>query len=263
MNSSRRKFLSGVGSSFIAISVLDHTTTSDELTNRSQKRKTRIIGHRGCSATKKDNSMKGIKCAVNSGADGVEIDVQKTKDNYFVLSHDPYVFQGNKFLFIESSNLSELQEVDDRLILLKDALDFLKPKSNFDIHIDLKSSGISKEVLKIVKSYNLVNSVIFQKWFVSDFVEIKNENIRKALVSYYPSTNMVDKAKNNNIDAIIPHYTSGNLNYFIKYANRHDIECGYWAINDTKEDVLNGINLNPNFMITNRPHYAYENYRNN
>src|SRR3712207_1806426 len=51
----------------------------------------RIIGHRGtpsCSLHP-ENTLQSIRAALDAGADGVEVDVQATRDGVLVLAHDP------------------------------------------------------------------------------------------------------------------------------------------------------------------------------
>lgn len=54
----------------------------------------KIIGHRGC-IYKVENTIENFEEAFNLGADGIEVDVQKTNDGYIVVSHDYiHIFQG-------------------------------------------------------------------------------------------------------------------------------------------------------------------------
>ena len=46
------------------------------------------IGHRGASALAPENTLAGLLAGVQAGADGVEFDVQRTKDGHLVLFHD-------------------------------------------------------------------------------------------------------------------------------------------------------------------------------
>ena len=51
----------------------------------------RIIGHRGTPSCPRhpENTLHSIRAALDAGADGVEIDVQATRDGVLVLAHDP------------------------------------------------------------------------------------------------------------------------------------------------------------------------------
>ena len=48
-----------------------------------------VVAHRGYSAAAPENTLPALHAAVEAGADGVEIDLQITKDGVVVLFHDP------------------------------------------------------------------------------------------------------------------------------------------------------------------------------
>jgi glycerophosphoryl diester phosphodiesterase len=47
-----------------------------------------VIAHRGASATAPENTLSAVRAAVACGADGVEIDVRRSRDGEFVVVHD-------------------------------------------------------------------------------------------------------------------------------------------------------------------------------
>ena len=49
---------------------------------------TKIFAHRGASAYAPENTMEAFALAVKQGADGIELDVQMTKDGEVVVIHD-------------------------------------------------------------------------------------------------------------------------------------------------------------------------------
>lgn len=48
-----------------------------------------IFAHRGSSARAPENTLAALRCAIEDGADGAEVDAQVTRDNEVVLVHDP------------------------------------------------------------------------------------------------------------------------------------------------------------------------------
>lgn len=50
-----------------------------------------VIGHRGGAALARENTLTAIRAGLDSGADGVEVDVRLTADRVAVLMHDPDV----------------------------------------------------------------------------------------------------------------------------------------------------------------------------
>ena len=46
------------------------------------------IAHRGLHANAPENSIEAFRLAVESGAEGIELDVQATRDGHVVVHHD-------------------------------------------------------------------------------------------------------------------------------------------------------------------------------
>ena len=50
--------------------------------------KVKIFAHRGASAYAPENTLEAFRLAMEQGADGIELDVQMTKDGELVVIHD-------------------------------------------------------------------------------------------------------------------------------------------------------------------------------
>jgi glycerophosphoryl diester phosphodiesterase len=50
---------------------------------------TKIIAHRGASATERENTVEAFAAAAEQGADGIELDVRRSGDGELVVHHDP------------------------------------------------------------------------------------------------------------------------------------------------------------------------------
>jgi len=178
-----------------------------------------------------------------------------------VLSHDPHIITNDEINLINNLTFDEIQNLNmgkKQVISFDKGLNIIKSKNkNFKLHIDLKSNNILNDVVNKLEYYNLDDNTMVQSWFSSTFKDLNNTNIKTGLVSYYPSKLHVKEAYNNNIDAVIPHYTSPNLKHYVKHANNYGIQCGCWSINDSKTDVINTLETKSDFVITNRPIYAF------
>ncbi|NND02430.1 MAG: glycerophosphodiester phosphodiesterase [Acidimicrobiia bacterium] len=92
-----------------------------------------VLAHRGASAHADDNSARAFQLAVDSGADGVELDVRFTSDEAIVLSHDP-VARGSGLL-VEHSH-DELIEKHPGIITLDQAAEIL---GDLIINVEIKN----------------------------------------------------------------------------------------------------------------------------
>lgn len=57
--------------------------------HNTDRRKTRVIGHRGADRECPENTRVSFQCAIDRGAMAIETDVCRTRDGRFVLWHDP------------------------------------------------------------------------------------------------------------------------------------------------------------------------------
>ncbi len=79
-----------------------------------------ILGHRGASAARPENTLAAFAKARELGADGVELDARKTADGWMVVHHDPQV---EGFGLIVEHQYSELRAAHPEIPTLVEALD--------------------------------------------------------------------------------------------------------------------------------------------
>ena len=115
---------------------------------------TKIFGHRGASAYAPENTLPAFELAERLGADGIELDVQMTRDGECVVIHDERIERtGTGEGYIRDYTLEELRAFSFhnrmeeyrgvKIPTLQEALELVKP-GNMAVNIELKqgSSGI-------------------------------------------------------------------------------------------------------------------------
>ncbi len=114
-----------------------------------QKKEFLIIAHRGESYDAPENTLASMNLAWKRDADGVEIDVQLTKDDKIVLIHDKTTLRtGGKYKRIASNNYDALLKIDvgkfkntkwknERIPLLDEVIDTI-PKNKI-LFVEIKS----------------------------------------------------------------------------------------------------------------------------
>lgn len=254
MNKHRRNFLTGMASVGISIPLLSYS--SDTITINEINDNMDIIAHRGCSARMEDNSLDSILCALKSGVDGIEVDIRKTKDNHFILGHDNIKYSENNIHRIDETNLEELQDFHN--IVLLDKVFQLVSERDIELYLGLKIPESLPDIINKASNYDILNQIVIQGWSADYFKPINNTNFKTVLADSLASENLINKAVENNIDCVMPHYTSQNLKYYHKYARENGIKSGCWLLNETIEDTKLSINTNPDFLLTNRPITALE-----
>lgn len=125
-----------------------------------------IWAHRGASHKEPENTMAAFRQAVADGADGIELDVQRTADGRIVVCHDEDLKRlAGVQQFLPTLTWAQLQEVNiaahkpdagvHRIPLLTEVLDFVV-ENQIKLNIELKNSiflsaGMEEQVLDLVR----------------------------------------------------------------------------------------------------------------
>lgn len=123
--------------------------------------------HRGASAYTPENTMMAFYTGLYMGANGIETDVQHTKDGVLVLFHDKTVDRvtdgtGN----LSDYTYAQLQELNVNNNGLVDKIpafeDFLRHFSFHDIvfAIELKGEGVEQETANLLRKYNMLKKTV-------------------------------------------------------------------------------------------------------
>ena len=156
-----------------------------------------IYGHRGVPSQSPENTLYSFQKAFELNVDGIELDVQITKDNILVVHHDPHLERlTGKQTFISALNYNELLSIDargtefssleiQRIPKLEDVLDILPKNTAINIEIksqQLLSEGMEQLVVDAILKYDLLNKAIVSSFNPLRLRKIKslNSNITTA-----------------------------------------------------------------------------------
>ncbi|MED1170910.1 glycerophosphodiester phosphodiesterase [Bacillus inaquosorum] len=137
---------------------------------------TKIFAHRGASGQFPENTMLAFEKGIEAGADGIELDVQLTKDGRIVVIHDERLdrttslkgfVKDTAYDVIKTANAAanhNQTDSDIKVPLLEDVLSWAE-KKNFLINIELKNSviryeGMEEKVLETVKRFDIEERII-------------------------------------------------------------------------------------------------------
>jgi glycerophosphoryl diester phosphodiesterase len=118
-----------------------------------------LIGHRGAPRERPENTLPSFLRALELQADGIELDVHCTKDRVVVVHHDeiPRATPPSGRLAgrrIDALTFDELQGFSVRglalISTLAEALAVIKGRA--DVFIELKGSGIEREVVDVIRA---------------------------------------------------------------------------------------------------------------
>jgi len=240
-----------------------------ESVKKSSKReikKTKVIAHRGYEINGMGNTMKSFKKGIKNGAQYIEIDVRKTKDDIIVVFHDETVDEktnGNGK--ISNMTLKELKQLKtltgEKIPTLNEVLSKFKNKTKFII--DVKQNKISQQTYKIIIENNLEKEVIIFGTYVilqefkglglkMGLTALASRNVTRFLLSH---KSLVDRSLELDCDYfVIP--TAFLYQELIDYALESKLEV--WSYGrDNKDDFKEKINRGISGLIVDHPEMAF------
>lgn len=138
---------------------------------------TQIFAHRGYSAAFAENTMSAFLEAEKASADGIELDVQLTKDGEIVVIHDEKVDRTtsgkgfvNDFLYkdIRKLNANKKGMKKEPIPSLIEVLEWMQT-NKLVCNIELKNGlieyeGLEEKVIKLVRTYGLTGRIIISSF---------------------------------------------------------------------------------------------------
>ena len=203
--------------------------------------------HRGASEYAPENTMLAFMLGLTMGANGIETDVQKTKDNHLVLFHDDTLKRvTGKDGSIADYTLSELKTfwvsnlgLSDRIVTFDEFLSsFCKKK----IHLcfELKVFGIAKDVVDKIFAYNMQDRCTITAFDYNNLLEVKKlgQNIKTGYLTTDVSDELVEKLLDDGITEICPNAKDCTARNVKKW---HDKGLNVRAWGVANEDLMKSV----------------------
>ncbi|WP_036688189.1 glycerophosphodiester phosphodiesterase [Paucisalibacillus globulus] len=233
---------------------------------------TKIIAHRGASKLAPENTMYAFVLAYKLGAEGIETDVQLTKDDVPVLIHDETVKRTtNSSGYVKDFTYEELKRLDAgswfspefcdaRIITLEEFLKWIKPK-DLCINIELKNNKIEYNNLETIVYDMLKHHRLLERTTLSTFnpnsvkrlVKYQN-NIEIAFLTSKRNPNLVEYAKNLGANALHVKYRLVNQQ-LMEQAQKQNMPVRVYTVNKFKR-MAHCYHLNCDGIFTDVPYKA-------
>lgn len=182
------------------------------------------IAHRGFSGKYPENTMRAFIEAVGVGCDGIETDLQMTKDGVIVICHDETIDRTtNGIGYIAEYNYEDLCKFDagikygddfagEKIPSLNEFFEYVKDK-NLYINLELKNNiiqyeNIEEKVIEKIYEYSLENNVILSSFNHYSMIKVKeiDNRIKTGLLYVSNIYNVHQYSKNLKADALHPFY---------------------------------------------------------
>lgn len=221
--------------------------------------------HRGASSYAPENTMVAFKKAIELGANGIELDLQQTKDGRIVIFHDKKIDKKSNGLgkivdhdYIDLYNLDfgswfNIKFKGEHIVLFDDFAKYFLNK-NLTFAIELKNIGYEKQVLDIIKKYSDLNNI-----YITSFKFKALENVRKIDSDIKISWLIEEKINEDNLRKLL--MINGNqicpeainvTSKDIEMANSKGVGVRLWGVTD--EEIMKKVyKLNIEGMTVNFP----------
>ena len=109
------------------------------------------IAHRGMPRRIRENTLASFALALESGAQGIELDVHTTRDGVVVVHHDPALSSGEA---VHSTDYAALQllPAGSSVPTLADVCALVRGRA--ELFVEIKGAGIEREVSDVLDGYS-------------------------------------------------------------------------------------------------------------
>ena len=231
-----------------------------------------VLGHRGASGYAPENTIESFKMALDMNSDGVELDVQMSKDGVLVIIHDELIDRTSNgkgwvkdytFEELRSFNFNNHKEGYEFCYIptLEEVLELFKGTGKL-INIEIKSNIINypdivKKTIDMVRKHEMQDQVLYSSFNHQSCLEVEAYD-QDAYVGFLYEDgflNVPEYVKENHGDALHPALYFLLDPLYMPRARKNGLEVNVWTINEEYQMEL-GCKLGITSIITNYPDKA-------
>ena len=241
--------------------------------DRTVKPKVKVWAHRGASGYAPENTLEAFKLAADMGADGVELDVQLTKDGELVVVHDEYIDRvSDGHGRVVDYTLEELRQFNFnkmhpeympscKIPTLREVLELLN-NTRMTVNIELKTGvifypGIEKKVVELVHCMGWQDRILYSSFNHCSVMKVREYDSEARIAFLYAEqlSQVADYAVMNGVYSLNPSVLCTTLEDEMRRCREKNIQINVWTVND--EENMRRLNrMGVNSLITNYPDIA-------
>lgn len=233
---------------------------------------TKVWAHRGASGYAPENTLEAFALAAEQKADGVELDVQLTKDDRLVVFHDETIDRvSGEHGFVKDFTLEELKRLNvNRTIpgykavqipTLEEVYDLLKG-TGMTINVEIKSSiiwypDIERKTLELTKKMGMQDKVIYSSFNHYSIRKLKelDASVETGILYGDVLCDINNYCKNVGAEALHPIYCHRYMDSIWKEYMESGLPLHIWTVNE-EADMKFFMENNVDAIITNYPDKA-------
>ena len=212
------------------------------MTHRTASTPTKIFAHRGTTQQgAPENSIRAATDAVAAQADGIELDIRRTKDNILLCVHDADILG----VPVSQLNWSDIESINQTEGLEIPRLDEILPQIPHSVLLDieLKISGIASLTMQNVLAHRGPESFVVTSFLDAELKNTKEAypNIRTGLILGKKDPNSWFKTRRSELfpkhrlreshaDFVVPHWRLLHFG-FLKRMHQEGWPVWLWTVN--------------------------------
>ncbi len=231
--------------------------------------RTQVWAHRGASAYAPENTMIAFEKAIQMGADGIELDVQMTKDGQLVVIHDETINRtSNGRGYVSQYTLDELRKYNFNngfktnkpinIPTLEEVYKYMGITSLM-INVELKNSimeykGMEEKVIDLARKMKLEERIIYSSFSRESIAKIRKlAPDAKVGILYIGRWQEVQSyAKQIGITALHPSFKTVKERILVQSAKENGLAVHVWTVNKGR-DMAYLVRKQVEAIITDKP----------
>ena len=245
-----------------------------EFENFKKKDTPLVWAHRGASGYAPENTLESFQKAIDMKADGIELDVQLTKDDQIVVIHDELIDRTSDGKgWVKDYTLEELHKFNYNkthpesahadIPTLREVYELIKP-SGLTINVELKTgivfyNELERKVIELTREMGMEEKVLYSSF--NHYTCVKLHQIDpKAYVGFLYADGPIDMAaygKGHGGNALHPAIYNLQFPDYMKDAAENGLDVNVWTVNE-RQYMQMCCQLGVNAIITNYPDVTQE-----
>ena len=238
-----------------------------------KKHDIQIWAHRGASGYAPENTMEAFRMAGRMGADGIELDIQLTRDGQIVVIHDEKINRtSNGKGYVHDYTLGELRQFNFQrtkpalahadIPTLHEVLVYVRDYTDMCVNIELKTGivfyeGMDEQTVKLVHELGMQDRVIYSSFnhYTIRHIQQMDPEAKVGLLYSDGFISVPAYAHDLGVDALHPLFTNLRYPNYVEECREYGLDLNVWTVNK-EEAMLSMCELGVHAIITNYPDKA-------
>lgn len=231
-----------------------------------------VWAHRGASGYMPENTLLSFQKAVEMHADGIELDIQQTKDGQIVVIHDETIDRTSDgtgwvkdFTYEQLLKYNFNNHHDEygfvKILLMSEVFDLIRP-TDLTINIELKTGiifypGIEEKIIALTHEKDMADRVIYSSFnhYSAKKIQELDPEAETAFLYADGPIDMPEYAAKHHVSAIHPALYNLQFPHLTEEAHERGLKVNVWTVNEPEHIrlcLLQGVDA----VITNYPDIA-------